>query len=75
MAKKKQNKWKERIKASQDYKCACCKQKFEPRELQIHHMKNKCKGGLSNKENCVACCVACHIWIHEIYGNNYCDPR
>ena len=75
MEKKKRTKWKYRIKQEQNFECACCHHVFEPNELQIHHIKNRCRGGLSTKENCVGLCIECHKWIHETYGNDYCDPR
>lgn len=71
----KKDAWKKEIKASQGFRCAVCGKKFSARELQIHHCKNRSRGGNSSKENCCAVCVKCHKIIHRIYGNNFFDPR
>jgi 5-methylcytosine-specific restriction endonuclease McrA len=75
MSKKAKTRWKLEIKKSQNFKCAMCGKKFNPRGLTIHHCKNRSRGGKSNAKNCVAVCKECHKKIHEIYGNNYYDPR
>jgi 5-methylcytosine-specific restriction endonuclease McrA len=72
---KSKNDWKKEIKEEQNYKCAQCGETFGARQLQIHHKKNKCRGGTNARENCCAVCENCHKWIHETYGNNYYDPR
>mgnify|MGYP003732438903 CR=1 FL=1 len=67
--------WKKEIKENQGYRCAMCGKKFREKELQIHHCRNRSKGGESSKENCCAVCLECHRNIHKIHGNNYFDPR
>lgn len=67
--------WKHDIKESQDYICPVCNQKGTDHSMDIHHCKNKCKGGNNSKCNCVAVHKKCHKWIHQEYGNNFYDPR
>ncbi len=67
--------WKHEIKEAQNYICPVCGKKGTDRTMDIHHCKNKCKGGKSTKENCVAVHKTCHSWIHKIYKNKYYDPR
>jgi len=69
------NDWKHDIKVSQDYICPVCGQKGTDSSMNIHHCKNKCKGGKNTSENCVAVHKQCHKWIHEQFGNSFYDPR
>jgi len=54
---KSKNAWKKDIKESQDYRCVMCGRQFSNRGLQIHHCRNRCRGGKSNASNCCAVCV------------------
>ena len=68
--------WKKAIKISQNYICPVCGKKGTDQTLDIHHCKNKCRGGNNSKQNCVAVHRAtCHRLIHKRYGNEYFDPR
>ena len=67
--------WKHDIKVDQDYVCSVCGLKGSESSLQIHHCKNKCRGGGNTRENCCAVHVRCHRLIHDRYGNNFHDPR
>lgn len=67
--------WKHNIKVSQNYICPVCGKEGTDYTMNIHHCKNRCKGGKSCKENCVAVHIECHKWIHKTYGNKTYDPR
>ena len=66
--------WKHEIKVSQDYICPVCGLRGTDYTLNIHHCKNRCKGGKSTKENCVAVHIECHKWIHKVYRNKEYRP-
>lgn len=73
---KSKNAWKKQIKINQDYICPVCGKKGTDKSLDVHHCKNKSRGGDNSLSNCVAVHkVPCHRWIHETYGNQYYDPR
>lgn len=67
--------WKHDIKVSQDYICPVCNQQGTDYTMDIHHCRNKCKGGNNSRENCVAVHKTCHRLIHQKYGNQFHDPR
>lgn len=67
--------WKHDIKVFQCYICPVCGKRGTDESMNIHHCRNRCKGGRSTKENCVAVHKLCHKWIHDTFGNKYYDPR
>lgn len=75
MSKKAKFDWKHEIKVLQGYVCPVCGLKGTDSTLQIHHCKNKCRGGNNSTINCVAVHSKCHKLIHEKHGNDYYDPR
>lgn len=75
MSKKAKFDWKHEIKVLQGYICPVCGLKGTDSTLQIHHCKNKCRGGDNSISNCVAVHDKCHKSIHQKYGNDYYDPR
>ncbi len=42
------------------FTCQYCNEGFEPRELTFDHVVPRSRGGGTNFENIVACCVACN---------------
>jgi 5-methylcytosine-specific restriction endonuclease McrA len=73
-ANKKRSNWKKQIKIDQNYICPVCGKVGTDRTMDIHHCKNKSRGGGNQRSNVVAVHKTCHAWIHETYGNNYYNP-
>lgn len=72
---KSKNAWKKQVKIDQDFICPVCGKKGTNKSMNIHHIRNKCKGGGNERSNVVALHRTCHRWVHETYGNQYYDPR
>ena len=52
------------VLARDNYTCQCCKRKFAPNELHVHHIIWKSKGGTDVVTNLMTVCAPCHKDIH-----------
>ena len=52
------------VLARDNYTCQCCKRKFAPNELHVHHIIYKSKGGTDVVTNLTTVCAPCHKDIH-----------
>lgn len=43
-----------------DFRCQYCGTRHDPKDLTFDHVVPRCKGGPTNFENIVACCVTCN---------------
>jgi P4 family phage/plasmid primase-like protien len=44
----------------QDKKCVCCEKHFEEKDMELHHILPKSKGGRESKDNLQMLCKLCH---------------
>jgi 5-methylcytosine-specific restriction endonuclease McrA len=52
--------FRDQIMLSWDYACAYCRAPLGVREATLDHVVPKAKGGLTVKQNLVACCLQCN---------------
>ena len=44
-------------------RCCVCR-RFRPTKLQVHHIKERAKGGGDEEDNLIVTCFSCHSDVH-----------
>lgn len=53
------------LKELTNFKCEQCREKFKPKDLEIHRIIRKSEGGKYIGRNCMVLCKYCHRLFHS----------
>ena len=67
--------WRVEVHRRNNFKCVICgRSGTKKNPLQVHHIKNKCRGGNNSPSNTTSFCKECHASWHQKYRNSTVYP-